>query len=161
MRAAQRRGRALHGRRVERLRQGMDIAALEHVRRVAVPDAVDIRLAAAGQARVKAGPGLGEREHADIPRKLRAQPAQQLRRGQVGLRAERRRLHPGVHARIRAAGARDLDRLPEQGAERGLEPSLHGVRRVALPLPAVIARAVVAERHAEIRHGAPPVSKGL
>ena len=85
---AQQRRRALHGRRVERLRQGIDIAALEHVRRVAVPDAVDIRLAAAGQARVKAGPGLGEREHADIPRKLRAQPAQQLRRGQIGLRAE-------------------------------------------------------------------------
>ena len=59
MPAAQQRRRALHGRRVERLRQGIDIAALKHVRRVAVPDAVDIRLAAAGQARVKAGPGLG------------------------------------------------------------------------------------------------------
>ena len=69
------------------------------------------------------------------------------------------RTDAGVHARIRAAGARDLDRLPEQGAERGLEPPLHGVRRVALPLPAVIARAVVAERHAEIRHGIPPVDE--
>ena len=159
MRAAQRRCRALHGRRVERLRQGVDIAALEHVRRLAVPDAVDIRLAAAGQSRVKARRGFLEREHADVPRQARTQLPQQLRRGQVRFRAERRRLYPGVHARVRAAGARDLDRLRQQVAECGLEPPLNGVRRVALPLPAVVARAVIAERHAKIRHGAPPLDE--
>ena len=156
-RAAQQRGRALHGRRVERLRQSVDIPALEHVRRFTVPDAVDIRLAAAGQTRVKARRGFIERQHADIPRQARTQLAQQLRCGQRGLCAERCRLHPRVHARIRAAGARDLDRLAEQVAEHGLEPPLNGVRRVALPLPAVVARAVIAERHAEIRHSAPPL----
>ena len=159
VRAAQQRCRALHGRRVERLRQGVDIVALEHIRRLAVPNAVDIRLAAARQARVKARRGFLEREHADVPRQARAQLPQQLRRGQVGPRAERRRLHPGVHARVRTAGARDLDRLRQQVAECGLEPPLNGVRRVALPLPAVVARAVIAERHAKIRHGAPPLDE--
>lgn len=52
-------------------------------------------------------------------------------------------LAQGVDAGVGASGAMQLDGLPSQAAEDGLQFSLYGLGRVSLYLPAAIACAVV------------------
>ena len=132
--AEQRRG-PLHRRRVQRGGQHIDPAPLEHTGRFAVPDAVEIGLAHGAQARVKARLRLLQRERADVLRQMLPQGAQQL------LTAERR--------------LGQLDLLPEQPPQQPLEPGLQRVRGVPLPLPAAVARALIAQRELEIPHDPP------
>ena len=88
----------------------------------------------------------------DVLRQSRAQRMEQFVRRQIRFRAKRRGLRPRVHARVRPAGAGHLDRLRQNVTQRGFELFLNRVVRVALPLPAVVAAAVVAQGHAEVRH---------
>ena len=99
---------------------------------------------------------LLERKRADILRQIAPDLAQELVAGKLCLRAERADLPQRMYARVRPPGARNLDALGKQPRQQHFELALYGVVAVALPLPAVVTAAVIAERELEIPHGVFP-----
>ena len=72
-------GGALHGRKVQPVWQGDAPTAFKNVRRVAVPDAVDVGLFRGAQASVEAFGGVFQRNRADVRRQKLPKLTQQGR----------------------------------------------------------------------------------
>ena len=149
---AERRGGAAHGVEIEPPRFSIYVLSLEHARRVAVPDAVDIRFPHRGESGVKPLRRFFERDRPDVLRQIRAQQRQNLRAAFLRFRPERADLPPGMDARVRASAAGNLHRLLQRTGEQRFELALHRLGGVALLLPAAVARAVIRERQFEIWH---------
>ena len=157
VRAAQVLGGAAHGGHVQRFVEVVEVVALEDVRLVAVPDAVGVGLAGAGEAGVEARLDLLQGDSADVGGEVAAQAVQDFLGGQLGLGAEGDDLALGVGPGIGAAGGGDLDGLVQQAGELRLQLSLDGVVGVSLLLPALPAGAVVAEGETVVGHGCSPL----
>ena len=152
MLAEQQRGGAAHRVKVQRLRHGYHPFPFKDVWLVAVPDAVHVGLFAAAQTRVEARRRLFEGDRPDVLGQVAADLGKQRFAVKLRLGAERADLSERVHAGVRPARACDLHALVKKAAQQPFELSLNGVFAVALPLPAVVTAAVVAEREPEIAH---------
>ena len=118
--------------RIAQNRAGMRVVE----NRVAIPLALR---AEAGVKILRHSPGIA---NAHIGGQHRIERIGVFFRWNAALRVEMRHLSKGVHARVRAARARDRVRLPRKAKQRLFHHLLHG-ERVFLPLPAGIVRAIV------------------
>ena len=101
---------------------------------------------------MEAGRGLLQVQHADILRQPGAQLPEQLRHRQRRLSPEGGRLPYGMGPGIRPPRAGDLHWLLQKHRQARLQLALDRPVRIAQPLPAPVAAAVIGQQHFEIPH---------
>ena len=96
-----------------------------------------------------------EKKYADILRQIPAELLQNFVRGQLAFAVKACNLMGGVDPGIGAAGAGNLDGLPQDPAEGTLQFPLNGILYPGQPLPAPVTGAVVADIKPQIPHSLP------
>ena len=159
--AHQIRRRPLHSSHIQRLWEGVEVAALQHVGNFAVPDAVAVGFGTGVEPGVEP---LRRRLHgndADVSRQIAVQLPQKLRRVEWAGQLHIGHLSQGVYAGIGAAGAVQLHRLTGQAAEHPFHLALNGLVGVSLHLPATVAGAVILNGEFVIVHDLFPPGKSV